>query len=306
MRHPGGRSPRPFALEMERLEERRLLAGSPPTIPPGIAHAAVANPSVSYAVADVKVLENQGAAEVTVVRSGDIDVVVSSLFYETHDQSATALADYKPTAQILGFGPGESIKTFKVPVIDDAVSEGDERFTIRFFSIRETSNGVETIDRATTTVTIVDDEPPTSRPSTPRPVSIVAARLAMKKKTVTGIVIQVDGGLDSSSARALSNHVLISAGRDKIFGTRDDKVVRLSKAAYNPATNTITITARGGSLALGSPLRLTVNGSSSGLLDLSGRPIDGNRDGVAGGDFVAMVTRKAVTPLGDGLASRTP
>jgi hypothetical protein len=45
-------------------------------------------------------------------------------------------------------------------------------------------------------------------------------------------------------------------------------------------------------------MRLTVKGSIAGLLDLRGRPIDGDRDGKPGGDFVASVTRKAVTALG--------
>jgi hypothetical protein len=141
-----------------------------------------------------------------VIRSGDIDVVLSTLLYETRDVTAKANADYVPTAGLLSFGPNDSVKTFKVPLIDDVAYEGD----------------------------------------------------------------------------------------DKKFGTRDDKVVQLRGVVYSAATETITLSARNGKLSLAKPLRLSVSGSPDGVLDLTGRPIDGDRDGRAGGDSISLVTKNGV------------
>jgi hypothetical protein len=244
-------------------------------------------PVVSFAAADVRVSEDQGSAEITVVRSGDIDIVISTLLYETRDITAKATADYKPTADVLYFGPNESVKSFKVPLIDDVAFEGDERFSVVMFTPKESS----LVERARMTVTIQDNDPPALVP----PVSIVARRLAVKKKNVTGIVLTVSGGLDSARASSLSNYKLVTAGRDKKFGTSDDKVIRLRSAAYDAGTETITLSARGGKLSLLKPLRLIVRGSAGGVTDLTGRPIDGDRDGLPGGDSLSLITKKGVT-----------
>jgi hypothetical protein len=256
-------------------------------------------PAVTYAVADVRVVENQGWAEVTVVRSGDIDVVVSVLLYNTLDVTATAGLDYEPTAGQLLFGPHDSVKTFQVPLKDNAAFEGDESFEVVFYTpkLREL---FELIERARMTVTIQEDD---ANPVPPL-VQVVAGRFAMKKKAVTGIVLEVNGGLDGIRAGSLANYRLVTAGRDKKFATRDDKVVRLRGAAYDGASKLITLTASGRSLPLGTAMRLTVKCSITGLLDLRGRPIDGDSDGLPGGDYVASVTRKTVTALGVRLAMK--
>ena len=176
-------------------------------------------PVVSYTAADVRVLEDQGFAEITVVRSGDIDVVFSTLLLETHDITAKATVDYKPTADALYFGPNESVKTFRVPIIDDAAFEGDESFSVVMLTPKPTG----LVERLRMTVTIQDNDPVTVVP----PVSIVGRRFATKKKNVTGIVLTVSGDLDAARASSLSNYRLVTAGRDKKFGTRDDTVVRL-------------------------------------------------------------------------------
>ncbi len=42
--------------------------------------------------------------------------------------------------------------------------------------------------------------------------------------------------LDPASAVNLANYRLVTAGRDKKFGTKDDKVVALRSATYNPTS----------------------------------------------------------------------
>ena len=68
-------------------------------------------PSVSFSAADVRVLENQGFVDITVVRSGDVKFVGSTLFYETHDITTEHGEDFRPIAQLIPFAPGETVKT---------------------------------------------------------------------------------------------------------------------------------------------------------------------------------------------------
>ena len=51
--------------------------------------------------------------------------------YATSDGTATAGADYTATSGTLTFAAGESTKTVNVPILDDAVDEGEETFTLR-------------------------------------------------------------------------------------------------------------------------------------------------------------------------------
>ena len=68
----------------------------------------------------------------------------------------------------------------------------------------------------------------------------------------------------SGPARAanLANYRLVTAGRDKKFGTKDDKIVALRSASYNPTTHTVTLLPRK-KLTLGVKYRITVNGTSA-------------------------------------------
>jgi hypothetical protein len=75
----------------------------------------------------------------------------------------------------------------------------------------------------------------------------------------------------------------LRAGKDKKFGTRDDKRMPLVSAAYDLAGHTMTLTPMG--TVPKQTLQLSIAGSS--LLDTSAQPIDGNRDGQPGGSLAA-------------------
>jgi hypothetical protein len=110
---------------------------------------------------------------------------------------------------------------------------------------------------------------------------IASGGLLRRKKAITGIVLHTSGALDPASAGSLANYQLVDAGRDGRFGTPDDKPVRLRSAAFDAAQGTIILTTASKN-AFRKPLRLTVRG----LRDALGHPV---------GDFVATVTRRAVT-----------
>ena len=57
-----------------------------------------------------------------------------SVGYASADVTATNTLDYSGVAGTFNFAPGETSKTLTVPVLDDALAEGDETFTITLSS----------------------------------------------------------------------------------------------------------------------------------------------------------------------------
>ena len=82
-------------------------------------------------VADARANEGAGASvafEVSLSRAAAATVTVD---YATADGTAEAGADYTASSGTLTFAAGEAAKTVNVPVLDDAVDEGEETFTLR-------------------------------------------------------------------------------------------------------------------------------------------------------------------------------
>ena len=105
-----------------------------------------------------------------------------------------------------------------------------------------------------------------------------------RKKAVKLLVVSYSGALDPGHAQDLGDYHLVTAGRDKKFGNRDDKRVALASATYDPATHTVKLLPRG--KVSNQKLQLSI--TAAGTLDAQHRPIDGNRDGQPGGDFRAI------------------
>ncbi len=86
---------------------------------------------VAVSVADARAEEGTDATldfAVTLSRAASGAVAVA---YATADGTATAGADYTRTSGTLTFAPGETGKTVRVPVLDDAHDEGEETLTLR-------------------------------------------------------------------------------------------------------------------------------------------------------------------------------
>ena len=79
-------------------------------------------------------MEEPGTVQLTVQRSGRLNVPVS-VAYRTLDGSAETLqGDYQEIFRsILDFAVGEYNKTFSVTVLDDTVPEGNETFMVELF-----------------------------------------------------------------------------------------------------------------------------------------------------------------------------
>jgi hypothetical protein len=117
-------------------------------------------PSVQLSSTTLTVGENAGSASVNITRTGNI-LNASKVDVATVDDSATQRTDYIISAATVTFLPGESSKSFEVPIIDDLYPEGNETFNI----VLSNQTGA-TLRDAVATITIADNDssPPASNP----------------------------------------------------------------------------------------------------------------------------------------------
>ncbi|NOZ78085.1 MAG: DUF1565 domain-containing protein [Acidobacteria bacterium] len=112
--------------------------------------------TVQFAEASYSVGEGDGSVTLTATRTGGSDGAVT-VSYTTMDGTAVAPGDYTPTSGSLSWADGDTgSRQIVVPIVDDAVAEGNESFTV------ELSNppGSSFVgDPATAVVTIRDNEP---------------------------------------------------------------------------------------------------------------------------------------------------
>jgi Calx-beta domain len=90
---------------------------------------ASATGNVQFSIGSIQVKEDLGALTVTVLRKGGTAGNLS-IDYATTDGTATAGQDYSSASGTLTFSSGETSKSFQIPIVDDAVTEPDETFTI--------------------------------------------------------------------------------------------------------------------------------------------------------------------------------
>lgn len=116
----------------------------------------------SFSAATYSVNENDGMLEVTVQRAGGADGTVTVQYRTSdgasgmpYDQTAYAGGDYSSKTGTLSFGPGETTKTFSVPITNDTRVEKNEFFTVQLYN---PAGGATLGAVAKAVVTIVEDD----------------------------------------------------------------------------------------------------------------------------------------------------
>lgn len=110
--------------------------------------------AVAFGAPTYQVLEDGGAAVVTVIRSGST-VNAASVDYYASDGSAAAGADYDGQSGTLNFAVGETNKSIVVSILNDAAIEGNETVLL---ILSNPSNGVAIGSQGSATLTITDDD----------------------------------------------------------------------------------------------------------------------------------------------------
>jgi hypothetical protein len=123
----------------------------------------------------------------------------------------------------------------------------------------------------------------------------VAAASSITRKVAKGQVQQYEVQfsaplLASSATNKIAYRLVISAGKDKKFGTRDDKVVKIKSVAYDASSNMIKLKP---ATRVRPGQKLTIVILDSLVRDAQGTPIDGDGDGKPGGTLVRSLSTKA-------------
>lgn len=112
--------------------------------------------TMQFSATGYVVNENAGSVTVSVTRSGNT-ANASTINYATTNGSATQPSDYTNTSGSLQFASGETVKTFVVPIIDDALVEGNETINV---VLNSPDGGAVEGAPFTSTITILDDDKP--------------------------------------------------------------------------------------------------------------------------------------------------
>jgi len=253
-----------------------------------------------FGAATYSVNESGLIATIPVIRTGGSQGTVTVTF-ATRDGTATAGTDYIATTQTLTFANGETTKTVTIRILNDQLVGGNKTVLLTLsdptlvegdqtvlMALNALTGGATLGDPQTAVLTIVDDIGPTV---------VDLSRFGIHHQP-TRLVLTFSEPLDPSHAQDLSNYTLVAPGHDGRFGTRDDQVIRINSATYNPTTRTVTLTPSR-HLNWYRRYRITVNGTgAAGLTDLAGNLLDGNGDGRPGGDYVAIIRGYGLARIG--------
>src|ERR1051325_9209645 len=112
--------------------------------------------SIQFNATNYIVNEGGGGANITVTRSGNTSNAVT-INYATNNGTAAAPADYINTSGSLQFAPGETVKQFVVPIVDDAAVERTETINL---VLSGPGTGALEGSPFTSTISIFDNDKP--------------------------------------------------------------------------------------------------------------------------------------------------
>ena len=104
------------------------------------------------------------------------------------------------------------------------------------------------------------------------------------------IVLTFDQPLDSLRAGNAGNYSLALLTQSRRSPVPRETPIPITSAVYDPAALTVTLTPRR-SLTVQGRYLLTVRGTGTGVADLNGNLLDGNNDGIPGGNFTTILRR---------------
>ena len=115
----------------------------------------VSIPTVQFSASSYSTREAEGVATITVTLSAATDKLVT-VGYATTDGTALAGSDYTAANAQLTFNPGETSKTFKLTITNDALNEDDETIKLVLSNPTNAILGIAT----DATLTVLDDDAP--------------------------------------------------------------------------------------------------------------------------------------------------
>jgi hypothetical protein len=263
-------------------------------------------PKLQFSQSAYAVAENGGSATITVFRKGNAKRVnqAATVDYATSSGTAVAGVDYTAASGTVSFAPGETSKTFSVPVINkDTVDTGPRTLTLRLSHPTATNGAMLGFPSTATLVISDDDTTPGSGPQFQlAEASDVAAEPTGANSTETVFVVR-SGDLSSATSvnyatadgTALAGTDYNSASGSVNFPSQASdatgsiiqpvNVTLLHNPATSPATRdfNVNLSVPGGSTGvLGSPSSeavTIVNGDGAPTLQFSAPSYSVSEDG---------------------------
>ena len=241
-----------------------------------------------FPMASFAVDQAAGTATITVTR--DQGGLASTVNYATADGTAVAGTDYTPTAGTLTFAPGVLSQSFTVPILLNTAIKSN--LTV-LLNLSSPTNGALLGSPSSAVLVIVDDGVNRMGPE------VTGVRAVSGPVGTAEVVVSFNEPLDPSTAVDLLNYgySVRTAGRDRKLGTKDDKLVGITSATYDPNTLTVTLPLEV-AVPVNTPLLLQINeatsvaGAGVGVSDLLGNLLDG--DGHPGSPYSATVHAEPV------------
>jgi len=192
--------------------------------------------TLQFAASSLLVEETGGSAVLTVTRTGGGTGALTAS-YQSANGSATAGEDYVVVSGTLQWGHLEAgSKTIAIPLIDDALPEAPETFTVALTSATADVSGVNVLGTpAAATVTILDDDNTAPAILLETPVAGAAvqvgdvlplrATVTSNTATITAVAFRINGTVVSTQTAPLSGQLY---GFDAVvpFGTTGGNGVR--------------------------------------------------------------------------------
>jgi hypothetical protein len=233
-------------------------------------------PSLQFSSDVFAVNETDGTATITVTRTG-ATTGTTTVDFTTRNGTAAAGVDYGTATGTLTFAPGDTSKTFTVPIVNDSGAEDDE--TVTLFLGSPTGNAFLGKDNLAFLRINASDQTDTTPPK------ITSVLETGPSRSISGFVVRFNEDMDEASAENVANYTF----RAKAKKTT---TVPFSTAVYDAAKRLVTV-------AFATPIMQTdfksleLRVASGGLVDTSGNALDGNGNG-RGGD-TAVFKFKVIT-----------
>jgi hypothetical protein len=147
-------------------------------------------------------------------------------------------------------------------------------------------------------VTVSPPTAPSLAPTTviPRPVQVTGPiTLTTTRKATTGITVHFNGNVNGAENAGSYQLSFLSAKKTKYGRITTAEAVVVKSVTYDGGSQTATILPST-KLSPGKVYQLTI--LAPGIKDANGQALDGNRDGIAGGNLVATIAKGSVTTLG--------
>jgi hypothetical protein len=241
-------------------------------------------PTISFSAENYGVFENAGNATITVRREGFVNVP-ASVEFTTHSDTASAASDYQTTSGVLNF-PTKTVTTsadtvdtltFQVPIINDTFPEDDE-FLDLFLTRITSGQGVVGFPSSASLRINANDGTDEVGPQ------VIFIGLTGPSRGIDGAVVHFNEDMDAATAVDLANYKLTVFPRGGA-----PQVKTFSTAVYDPVARMVTLGLAPFMQTDNKRMALQINGkSATGVKDVNGNLLDGNRNRRPGGNAVQV------------------